>query len=85
MNPFSPIKRIFGSGKKNEPVLLSITPPRKGERTMLGVENMLQSIAVPEPFSLEIAGNADGVHSLSAASIHKSCAGRWALTIRRRL
>ena len=61
MNPFSPIKRIFGSGKKNEPVLLSITPPRKGERTMLGVENMLQSIAVPEPFSLEIAGNADGV------------------------
>ena len=61
MNPFSPITRIFGSGKKNEPVLLSITPPRMGERTMLGVENMLQAIAVPEPFSLEIAGNADGV------------------------
>ena len=61
MNPFSPMTRIFGSGKKNEPVLLSITPPRMGERTMLGVENLLQSIAVPEPFSLEIAGNADGV------------------------
>ena len=43
------------------PVLLAITPPRKGERTLLGVENLLGSIAVPEPFSLEIAGDADGV------------------------
>ena len=43
------------------PVLLAVTPPRTGERTMLGVENMLQSIAVPEPFSLEMAGSADGV------------------------
>ncbi len=64
MNPFSPMKRLFGSNKKDEPVLLSITPPRKGERTMLGVENMLQSIAVPEPFSLELAGNAEGVRLL---------------------
>ena len=43
------------------PVLLAVTPPRSGERTLLGVENLLQSIAVPEPFSLEIAGNMDGV------------------------
>ena len=43
------------------PVLLAVTPPRTGERTMLGVENMLQSIAVPEPFSLELAGDVDGV------------------------
>ena len=64
MSPFSPIKRLFGSGKKNEPVLLSITPPRMGERTMLGVENMLQSIAVPEPFSLELVGDRDGVRLL---------------------
>ena len=49
-----------GSGKKN-PVLLAVTPPRTGERTLLGVENLLQSIAVPEPFSLELAGGADGV------------------------
>ena len=28
---------------------------------MLGVENLLQSIAVPEPFSLELAGDIDGV------------------------
>ena len=32
---------------------------------MLGVENMLQSIAVPEPFSLELAGGADGVTLLA--------------------
>ena len=64
MNPFSPLKRLFGPRKKTEPVLLSITPPRKGERTMLGVENMLQAIAVPEPFSLEIVGDSDGVRFL---------------------
>ena len=44
-----------------EPVLLAVTPPRSGERTLLGVENLLASIAVPEPFSLEIAGGAGGV------------------------
>ena len=44
-----------------EPVLLAVTPPRTGERTLLGVENLLQSIAVPEPFSLELAGDRDGV------------------------
>ena len=44
-----------------EPVLLAVTPPRSGERTLLGVENLLASIAVPEPFSLELAGDANGV------------------------
>ena len=44
-----------------EPVLLAVTPPRTGERTLLGVENLLASIAVPEPFSLELAGDASGV------------------------
>ncbi len=46
---------------KKPPVLLAVTPPRTGERTLLGVENLLQSIAVPEPFSLELAGDSDGV------------------------
>ena len=46
---------------KTSPVLLAVTPPRAGERTLLGVENLLQSIAVPEPFSLELAGDMDGV------------------------
>ena len=53
---------LFGNDdEKKGPVLLSVTPPRTGERTLLGVENLLQSIAVPEPFSLELAGDMDGV------------------------
>ena len=53
---------LFGDDSdKKGPVLLAVTPPRTGERTLLGVENLLQSIAVPEPFSLELAGTADGV------------------------
>ena len=53
---------LFGNGRdKRPPALLAVTPPRTGERTVLGVENLLQSIAAPEPFSLELAGDADGV------------------------
>ena len=59
-------KIVFGEKKdRKPPVLLSVTPPRTGERTLLGVENLLQSIAVPEPFSLELAGDADGVTLLA--------------------
>ncbi len=59
-------KMLFGEGRrKPEPVLLAVTPPRTGERTLLGVENLLQSIAVPEPFSLELAGDANGVSLLA--------------------
>ena len=53
---------LFGDDASTKnPVLLAVTPPRTGERTLLGVENLLQSIAVPEPFSLELAGDMDGV------------------------
>ena len=53
---------IFGSdGGRRHPVLLAVTPPRTGERTLLGVENLLGSIAIPEPFSLEMAGDSGGV------------------------
>ena len=59
-------KALFGDRRnKRPPVLLAVTPPRTGERTLLGVENLLQSIAVPEPFSLEIAADADGVTLLA--------------------
>ena len=55
-------KILFGNSRqKRPPALLAVTPPRTGERTLLGVENLLQSIAVPEPFSLELAGDMDGV------------------------
>ena len=59
-------KALFGDGRnRRTPVLLAVTPPRAGERTLLGVENLLQSVAVPEPFSLEIAGDMDGVTLLA--------------------
>ena len=59
------IKRIFGGRPQPATRLLAVTPPRTGERTLLGVENLLGSIAVPEPFSLEIAGDAAGVTLLA--------------------
>ena len=58
----NPKNLLFGTDEeKKGPALLAVTPPRSGERTLLGVENLLQSIAVPEPFSLELAGDMDGV------------------------
>ena len=57
----NPKEILFGDDAEKKPVLLAVTPPRAGERTLLGVENLLQSIAVPEPFSLELAGDMDGV------------------------
>ncbi len=56
---------LLGGQRKKEPVLLAITPPRSGERILLGVENLLASIAVPEPFSLELAGDSGGVTLLA--------------------
>ena len=61
----NPVKWLLNDKDRKPPVLLAVTPPRTEERTMLGVENMLQSIAVPEPFSLELAGDADGVTLLA--------------------
>ena len=59
------LPKIFSRGDRDRPKLLTVTPPRTGERTLLGVENMLQSIAIPEPFTLELAGDADGVSLLA--------------------
>ncbi len=59
------LNNLLGRDEKKPPVLLAITPPRNGDRTLLGVENTLQSIAVPEPFSLELAGDEDGVTLLA--------------------
>ena len=57
----NPAALLVGRNQKPTPVLLAVTPPRTGEHTLLGVENLLQSIAVPEPFSLGIAADADSV------------------------
>ena len=61
----NPLKILSDKSRPKTPVPLEITPPRTGERTLLGVENMLSSIAVPEPFSLELAGDAHGVTLLA--------------------
>ena len=62
------IRRMFGGGSKPAVKLLAVTPPREGSRTMLGVENMVGSIAVPEPFTLEIAGDSGGVSLMARCS-----------------
>ena len=62
---FNPIARLFKGGERPATKLMTITPPRTGERTLLGVENLLSSIAVPEPFSLEIVGDSGGVSLLA--------------------
>ncbi len=64
LNPLKLIERRRSKG----PALLEVTPPRTGERTLLGVENLLQSIAAPEPFALELAGQASGVSLLARCS-----------------
>ena len=57
---------LFGEKQaKKPPALVAVTPHRTGERTLLGVENLLQSVAAPEPFSLELAGDMDGVTLLA--------------------
>ncbi len=73
----NPIRRLFASDDKT-PVLLAVTPPRDGERTLLGVENLLGSIAVPEPFSLELAGDSDGVTLLARCIDDKVVRGQIA-------
>ena len=55
------IKKLFGDKEEDPVKLLAVTPPRKGKRTMVGVENLLGTLALPEPFSLEISGDVDGV------------------------
>ncbi len=58
---FNPLRLLSRRPEPRTVSLLEVTPPRSGERTLLGVESLLASIAVPEPFSLELAGDADGV------------------------
>ena len=62
---FSFIKNFLGGKPKRPARLVAITPPRREERSLRGVENLLNAIAVPEPFSLEIAGDAGGVTLLA--------------------
>ena len=77
MRPF-PKDWMRGDEHARPPALLAVTPPRTGERTLLGVENLLGAIAVPEPFSLELAGDADGVTLLARCLDDKVVRGQIA-------
>ncbi len=59
------IGRVFKGKPLPEVKVISITAPRTEERTLSGVENFLRSIGIPEPFSLEIVGDAAGVSLLA--------------------
>ncbi len=59
------LSRAFKGKPPPEVKVLSVTAPRTEERTLSGVENFLKSIGAPEPFSLEIAGDAAGVSLLT--------------------
>ena len=59
------IRKILGHKPRPQMRLIAVTSERTGERTLLGVENFLSSIAVPEPFSLEMAGDSAGVTLLA--------------------
>ncbi len=73
---FNPL-RLFRR-RTDPPTLLAVTPPRTGERTLLAVENLLGSIAVPEPFALELAGDADGVTLLARCEADQVVRGQIA-------
>ena len=55
-----------------------MTPPCTGERTLLAVENLLGSIAVPEPFALELVGDAHGVTLLARCEVDQVVRGQIA-------
>ncbi len=38
----NPIAKLFKGGEKPAVKLMAITPPRSGERTMLGVQNLVE-------------------------------------------
>ena len=61
----NPISWLFPSKPKRPVRLLAITPPRREERSLRGVESLLNVISIPDPFSLEISGDAGGVTLLA--------------------
>ena len=74
----NPLRLLSRRSEPRPLVLLEVTPPRSGERTLLGVENLLGSIAVPEPFSLELAGDADGVTLMARCLDQQAVRGQLA-------
>ena len=59
------ISRLFKGKPPPEVKLLSVIASRTEERSLSGVETFLRSVGAPEPFSLEIVGDAAGVSLLA--------------------
>ena len=59
------IGKILGHKPRPEKRLIAVTPERTGDHSLSGVESLLNSIAIPEPFSLELAGDTAGVTLLA--------------------
>ena len=59
------IGKILGHKSRPEKRLIAVTPERTGDHSLSGVESLLNSIALPEPFSLELAGDSAGVTLLA--------------------
>ena len=59
------IGKILGHKPRPEKRLIAVTPERTGDHSLSGVESLLNSIGVPEPFSLEMAGDSTGVTLLA--------------------
>ena len=58
------IRQAFRGKPPPEVKVLSVTASRTEERSLSGVENFLRAVGAPEPFALEIVGDAAGVSLL---------------------
>lgn len=58
------IRQVFKGMPPPEVKVLSVTASRTEERSLSGVENFLRAVGAPEPFALEIVGDAAGVSLL---------------------
>ena len=58
------IRQAFKGKPPPEVKVLSVTASRTEERSLSGVENFLRAVGAPEPFALEIVGDAAGVSLL---------------------
>ena len=59
------IGKILGHRPRPEKRLIAVTSERTGDHSLSGVESFLNTIGVPEPFSLELAGDSAGVALLA--------------------
>ena len=71
-------RQLFPKTEPEPQSLLEVTPPRLGERTLLGVENMIQSIADEAPFSLEVSADSEGATLMVRTSSIETVRGQIA-------